>query len=233
MSNVLQIKQEVAEYLQIPVEDLVRNGVDLGLSAMNKARKKAEKLHEWNVTKTSLHLPLTGLKGSWVEGYETIGGSSVLIKQPETFYLLNSDGVTTPLRHLTKKDVAFKSIRSSRFNLSKFRPNTSPSFSSCQNVVILNGFNFELAVEPPSSQTLWCDCWKWVSDYEDDTDTDFFTEHGSEYLMWRIVVDTNHIFKTFTPQQEGNLSPPEKRVQEALGDLIEMDAYAEQGTAFL
>lgn len=71
----------------------------------------------------------------------------------------------------------------------------------------------------------------WLRDYVaadllENVPSDFLVEHGYAYLQWSIIIELNHLFKTFVPRQEGNLGAPENMKAEAWRDLLLWDAYS-------
>lgn len=64
-----------------------------------------------------------------------------------------------------------------------------------------------------------------TSDLSDLNPSDFFIEHGFQYMQWAIVCELNHVFQRFVPRQEGVLSPPEQKAEAAWRDLLLWDTY--------
>ena len=64
-----------------------------------------------------------------------------------------------------------------------------------------------------------------ASNLNDSTPTDFLIEYGFEFLMWGIIIELNHYFKTFVGRTEGNLAPPESKFQDAWRALLDWDTY--------
>lgn len=59
------------------------------------------------------------------------------------------------------------------------------------------------------------------------TTTDWWTENASEYLLWRALVECNHLGHVFTANREANLPSPDKKADTALALLIQNDQDAE------
>ena len=57
--------------------------------------------------------------------------------------------------------------------------------------------------------------------------TDWWTENASEYLLWRALVECNHLGHVFTANREANLPSPDKKADLALALLIQNDQDAE------
>jgi len=60
-------------------------------------------------------------------------------------------------------------------------------------------------------------------------DSDIWTSHGQQYLLWGSIIHLNNYFKTFVPRQEGNLGPPERQMAEALEAFKTWDVYKFEG----
>ncbi len=55
--------------------------------------------------------------------------------------------------------------------------------------------------------------------------SNFFLLHGAQYFQWAIICELNYYFQTFVPRQEGVISAPEQKKEEAWHDLILWDTY--------
>ena len=234
--NVGDIKNTIAAYLQVPVADTVKNGVDLCLFAMNNAKKYAERLHDWECEKVVASGTAVDGVGTWATGM-LVDSVAVRLKQPQTFYLANDDGSAIPLYHHSKKHGAVwakERIAARGFDRT-FRYQGDISYSNSlvsttgQNdyryEVFVQGNGYTIAPEITGSQAMLVDGHKWLDDYVNDTDEDFFTEHGSDYLLYSSIVELNLIFQVYIPQTEGNLSPPDRARDDALAGLIEHDNF--------
>jgi hypothetical protein len=102
----------------------------------------------------------------------------------------------------------------------------APDYASAASVEILT-FGNSLWVEPAGTAdiTLWLDGYRWMRPYTADTDSDFFTEHASDFLMWKAIVEVNHRLEIFVQRQEGTLPPPEARRDEAWESVLKWDAF--------
>jgi hypothetical protein len=88
-------------------------------------------------------------------------------------------------------------------------------------------FGNSLFIEPAGTTdiTLWLDGYRWMRPYQYDTDTDFFTEHGSDFLLWKAIIEVNHRLEIFAQRQEGTLPPPTTMRDEAWESLLKWDAF--------
>lgn len=231
------LKKVIAAYLQIPVEDTVVQGVDLALLALNNARRLAEQLHDWNCEEVMVYGDATDGVGIWSTMLNVEDDEEVQIKVPVTFYSNEGNDVLVPLYHHSRKGGAAKAkerIDRQHFTSSNwryrsdegiFRTYTIGNSFSYKFEVFLHGGGYELAPTPTGTNRIHVDGYKWLADYTEDTDEDFFTIHGSMFLQWAGIVELNNLFQVFVPQQEGTLPPPVKMRDDAFMTLKEYDSF--------
>ena len=234
--TVGELKKVVAAYLQVPTSDLVQNNIDLGIVALNNARRRAELHKDWQTELYRVKTTTTLGDGNWESMTRVSDSASVTVKTPQTFWMLENE-VLVPLYHHTiehgatwaRERLASRSfttdrryLRDDEYRLTLHEMN--PGYSSDYQI-FLRGTEFIIEPTPSENKEIHVDGFIWLDDYTDDADTDFFTERGEEYMQWSAVVDLNHIFQAFIPQTEGNLSPPVRARNEALEALAKYDEY--------
>lgn len=235
--NVGSLKKVIAAYLQVPVADTVIEGIDLALLALNNARKVAEQIHDWNCEQVMVYGDATNGVGTWSTMALVENDEDVNLKQPETFYSNEGNDVLVPLFHHSRKLGAVRakerikaqfvegSIFRYRGDDGLFRSFTIGTSYNLSYEIFLHGGAYEIAPAPTGVKRIHVDGYMWLPDYTEDTDTDFFTDHGSMYLQWAGIVELNNLFQVFIPQQEGSLPPPVKMRDDALATLIEHDNF--------
>lgn len=235
--NVGTLKKVIAAYLQVPVADTVIEGVDLALLALNNARKAAEQIHDWNCEQVMVYGDATDGVGSWMNMLSVEDDEAVTLKQPETFYLNEGDGVLVPLYHYGRKSGAVRAKERNAANplsdgrwryrddTGAIRPYTLRTDRNAPYGVYVHGGGFELAPTPEGTTRIHTDGFRWLPDYTEDTDTDFFIQNSMSYMQWSGVVELNNLFQVYIPQQEGSLPPPVRARDDALTALIEYDKY--------
>lgn len=225
---------------------LVVNGVDLLLTALNNARRKAEQGHDWDCTEVTASGSAVLGVGDWKTGMTLYpSGGSISLKQPTTFYIVTTTGDLLPLVHKSKRlgaslakeylDRGAGELRS-RYNGdymgdSLLSSGTLTSPSSLQVYLAGNG-KYTIEPRPTVNYTVVIDGYRWLDDYDNDNDTDWFTQHGAEYLQWQGIIEVNYLTQTFVPQQEGSLPVPVKLADQALMALIAYDNFIVEGGAF-
>lgn len=247
MANTIkELRAVVAAYLQVNICDFTilvdeQNGttIDLLLNAANNAKRHAQKLIDWQFEQELVYVTTdaTGV-GNWQSALRVSDDSAVVVKQPQTFYLLASDGTTEiPLYHHTKKHAATWSrerLEAANFvadrrylsddQISLSQLTRAPQYSDQYEIYIL-GYTFEMFPVPDEAKTIHIDALLWADDYTSNTDTDFFLDEGFDFMQWFCIVELNNRFRTFLPQQEGNLSPQVKERDAALLTLMEYNNF--------
>lgn len=241
--NIGQIRKAVAGYLQVPESELYR-GVDLLLMALNNARKTAERNHDWDCQRVIVISTATNGVGS-LNGNKLLGVTPdefVNIKTAETFYLKQGDALL-PVKHSSRLHAANKARERFDRRSIDYTGRYAKSIDlqmvtnyngnlRLPNQVLLHGSQYTMEPAPEGSVDLAIDCYRWLEDYTANDDTDFFVEHGSDYLMWSAIVELNYLVQAFIPQTEGNLSPPEKMRDGAYASLLEHDNFIQETGRF-
>lgn len=89
--------------------------------------------------------------------------------------------------------------------------------------VLIRGGQLWLDPMPTDTYDIKVDAYKWFSDYTSDSDTDFFTDKGQDYMLHAVAVELNRLAQRWVPRQEGSLAPPTKERDLALATLIQQD----------
>ena len=232
------IKSVAAGYLQKAPADFVVNGVDLLLVALNNARKKAELLHDFNANRVNAQIQVDPTNGVDISTAVLKGTSTpVALKEFITFYLADPNG-EIPLYHHGKKSLAVW-MKERNWNARGRYLSTEVRYPDDQYLrvlrigpteVYIDGTKIHIQPTQSDTTTLYIDGVRWMDDYTQDTDTDWITTHGGSYLQWACVCEVNYLTSTFTPNFDGNLSPPEKLREQALDLLVQWDSFQiEQG----
>jgi hypothetical protein len=81
-------------------------------------------------------------------------------------------------------------------------------------------------VASPDLVTVWDDVSFVVEDVQKEH---YLIKNAFEYMQWQTLVECNHFLKIFVPRQEGNLAPPEKLADRALGEFIRDEEFRYTG----
>lgn len=232
--NVGNIKKAVAAYLQQSTSSLEVDGQDLILLELNAARRQAELFSNFSEALVHAYVTISSSSGVSLSTAKLVSdNSAVTIRAVDTYYLYDSDsGGEIPLYHDTYAGFS----RKEKWKLGKqvwdydtrFKSDGQRGTTSNNPTVLVRGQQVFLDPVPTSSKTLRMLAYKWFDDYTGDSDTDFFTNYGPEYLKWAAICALNYRLKVFVPRQEGNLSAPEKMRDAALQILISNDIHAQE-----
>jgi len=246
-----QLKTLIAAYLhKADTADFIKGAgadqVDLLLVALNNARKSAEQVHDFAACLKGGYYSVGASGGNWLTGITWWDAGTEEIRKVKNWYLRGSDGVAggeyginTVLR-ATDRDTKVRAQASLDYmspgSIARY-PETSDSYYRDpllgQNYVVLNGHKFQFHPTPTTTQVLPVDACFWWPDWTVSTEDDWFTKHGSEYLMWQGVIEVNKLLTVFAGNVEGNLPPPIKDAERALEQLISTDEDSTDQSQFL
>lgn len=243
--NLIQLKAAVAAYHSVEVEELTQGPVDLFLVALNNVRKKAEKRHNFGLTRCTGVLDIDGVNGGSLSD-ATIMPANMFsgIKEVIALSGLNVSQQFVPL-DFTRADIEIERERYEIELSNNFWPTDRyPSDADVlRNVgagtLVMRGntiYNFPRMQTSAGNVplTVYIEGYGWLLDYTDDDldgnidelgPKDFLVEHGFEFLQWATIIELNWKFQTFVPRQEGNVGSPEAMRQEAWKDLLLWDTY--------
>ncbi len=199
-----QLKNAIAGYMQrlpsVFVRGTVPDQIDLLLVAMNNARLYAERLIDFELSKSTVDFPETTLtEGTELENAVLHGTTTPAeVKKVTVPYLPLADGTYYPVDLWTKRTWSDRIKR--RFESAK--PTDSSDFAQITEVpftVIQHGTTLFVvpadttAVQSPF--TLSADCFLWLPDYVDGTETDFLINHCFDWMMFYSVHQLNFYLK--------------------------------------
>lgn len=230
--TVGQIKKQVAAYLQNSVSSFVVDGMDLLLHELNAARRQAELLHDFSENLVYGQLSVDPDDGGSLDSVVLVsdGTTAVNVRSVQTYYLRDTTAqADIPLYHHPYKNRAvrdkWKHGKTVFDYTTRYRDDAGRSLGPVNPEILQSGRTVYLHPTPSEAKTIRMHAYKWMTDYDNDNDTDWMTEDGPEYLKWAAIVNLNFRNKHFVPRQEGNLSPPEKARDQALSLLISNDIH--------
>ena len=140
------------------------------------------------------------------------------LKTVHNAWIVDNDGNDIPLRFETKRRTADRLLEHQERRVS------DTGYWEFATLIAV-GQRFFLYPANDEDFDVRIDCSIWNPEYTDDEDSDFFLEHGFEYMMWACVVEVNRLIQAFVPRSEGSLPPPIRERDEAAQALIEFDIY--------
>jgi hypothetical protein len=177
-------------------------------------------------------------------GSATLTGESqyVGIKRIENVQLSLSSGDLIPIEFLT--DAAWRQRLLREYGREQWNPNLTSyqlgigamnptCYQQGQNLFLVPASQFTMATGAPFPVTATLSCIQFLPDYTQDSDTDFFTEFGPEYLQWQGILEGNKQLKWFAQRREGNLDETniENEVAAAMQSLLAWDLSVSAGTS--
>lgn len=244
-----QIKEVIAANLHKDTTSFVKGSgateINLLHLALNNARKVAERFHDFSICRKRGHFSYTGnaidwRSPTWFSGtgtarkikfwYERVSGTT-----SDGAY----GGIDRTLKVLTqeqlaklfaRKDYEAAPLETNQRYLAEFDPayGTDPLLG--QNYIIIEGHNFYIHPSTTATRTVIVDGFYWWPDWSLDADTDWWTDNGTEYLILQATIEVNRLSQTFVGNVEGNLPPPVKEAQRALGELVQLDKDSTEGS---
>lgn len=230
-----QLKATIAGYLGESVSEYSKGSgataVDLLLVALNNARKKAERLHDFNAALVYAYLSIpAGSEVALSDAALVSNDATVSIRAVKQYYMyLNS--IARPVRSIPKsllsklqKQYEYREPYPDPLANRYLSDNDEPFFSIGQPYVVTNGTSISFHPAQTNALVIRMDAYKWFDDYTADSNTDWFTIHAADYLMWQGIVEANHLTESFAYRQDGNLPPPEKHAERCLQEIIFNDS---------
>lgn len=248
MPTIGQIKEVIAANLHKSTSDYVKGSgateINMLHLALNNARKVAERFHDFSICRKRGHFSYTGSATDWRSPtWFTGAGTARKVK----FWYERVSGTTGDgayggtdrvLKALTQDQLARlyarEDYRAAPLEaVQRYLADSDPAYGLDpllgQNYVIVEGHNFYLHPVSTTTRIVIVDAFYWWSDWSTNSDTDWWTDNGAEYLILQATVELNRLTHTFVGNVEGNLPPPVKDAQRALGELVQLDKDSTEG----
>lgn len=227
-----QLKVAIAAYLGKEPLDFFyvadSESVDTLLVAINSAKKFAQQGYDFDKARTEVKADIGTTRTFTASSITETGSATVVsVKRIERAYLRTSGGANIPIELMSKEEFNKRVLRAIGRQITLTDSLSDLGFSSDIPVLAYQGDSYQLH---DSSDTegedieLRLDVVRWMPDYSASVTSDFFLEHGWEYLQWQAMVDGNRLFKEFVPRTEGNLDEPKEKAGMALMALIAWDS---------
>jgi hypothetical protein len=227
-----QLKSVCATYVGKAVADLTVNGIDLAMLALNSARLEAEQLHDFVLSQVLVEIDVDDLAGASLGTAKLLGTETAVgVKSIIHAGLTQDDGSITPIGLLSNKTKKRQELADEAYTYydSELRyPSDATVRQSTSGMMLLQQGN--TLYRYPLGQsgdvtTVVLEVYRWMPDYTQDSDTDFFTERAHNYMKWAAICEINHLAKHFLPREEGNLPPPYKEKQQAFEAMALWDDF--------
>lgn len=230
--HVKELKVKIATYLQREPAEYAVDGVDVLLSTINDSHRYAQKQYDFEYSKCDVDALVSLSTGCAVSPLKLHGTEDlVAVKKVLDAFMTDGDGNDRPLKYMSRS-TQINDLRE-RWADIPVTPSQrdSPSFPSfVQPYLVQSGQT--LFLYPSATRIYQTDpvpvflqVIRFFPDYKDeDENTDWILQYGSDYLMWDCICRLNPLNKEFVPRQEGNVAPPTDERDKAWQDLLAWDA---------
>ena len=224
----------VAGFLHRQPSDLIVNGINFGLVALNSARNIAELNYDFNFTRQLLQLNVDGVVGGRIDDaveYYTQLPTNNKAKKVIDVGQFDTDGNLLGVEWTTVAESLNRNRRENRYFFryptdaqASVPPLGLPRFIFSNRSVY--AFPKTTTFAPGTVFTIGFEAYCLTADW---TASDLVTApepwgtKGHEYLLWYSVVYINNLFRDFVFRQEGNLMPPQDMAGAALESVINWD----------
>ena len=248
MSTVIQIKTWLAAMShRTTVNDLNPSNwspagpnIDLGLVAINSARRYLERAHDFKYAEKNVFvsIPASTAGGLLTACHETsaLTGTHVGVKRVSSVLLPVASSSYQPIEFMTEDEWVARTRRQigrQPYDATKTLAQLGVT-TNANPVCYQQGQTLFLDPQPtPSAIVAQLNVTRWMPDYTADADTDFFTDRAPEALQWQALIELNKLFRVFVPKQESNVDEAslEKYRDEALQSLIAWDISTARSTS--
>lgn len=248
MPTIGQIKEVIAANLHKSPSDFIKGSgateINLLLLALNNARQMAEKFHDFSICRKRGHFSYTGTPIDWTSPtwftgtgtarkikrwYERVSGAASNGAYGGTDRALKAVSQEQLAALFAREDYREAPLTSTQRYLSDSDPAWGRDPLLGQNYIVIEGFKFYIHPSSTTTRIVIADAFYWWPDWSADTDTDWWTTYGAEYLILQATIEANRLTVTYVGNQEGNLPPPVKEAQRALGELVQLDKDSTEG----
>lgn len=244
MSTIVQIKTWLAAMShRTTVSDLNPSNwtpagpnIDLGLAAINSARRYLERAHDFKYSEVNVFVSIPAAGGSLTACYATsaLTGSTIGVKRVSSVQLPVASSGYQPIEFMTEDQWVARirrQIGRQPYDATKTLAQLGVT-TNANPVAYLQGQT--ICLDPsPGTTTCQLNVTRWLADYTADADTDFLTLYAPEALQWQSLIELNKLFRVFVPKQESNVDEESlvKYRDEALQSLIAWDVSTCRGTS--
>lgn len=234
--TIADLKTFIAVYLgRTTASDLVLNGLDTALIALNAARRYLERAHDFKYAETNVFLSVPAAGGLLTACYATsaLTGTAIGVKRISSVMLPVSGGDYQPIEFMTEDEWVARRRR----QIGRQPYDNTKTLAQLGVTTNMNPICYQqgqtLYLDPsPGTTVAQLNVTRWMPDYV-TSNTDFFTDYAPEALQWRAVLECNKFWRRFVPKQESNIDEAEvqKMADEALQSLIAWDVSTCRGTS--
>ena len=234
--TIAELKTFIAVYMgRSTANDLVLNGLDTALVALNSARRYLERAHDFKYAETNVFVSIPAAGGLLTACYPVVGltGTLVGVKRVSSVLLPVASSGYQPIEFMTEDEWVARARR----QIGRQPYDASKTLAQLGVTTNMNPVAYQqgqtLFLDPsPGSPTAQINITRWMPDYVTN-ETDFFTTYAPEALHWQAIIECNKFWRRFVPKQESNIDEGEvqKMADTALASLIAWDVSTTKNTS--
>lgn len=239
MSTLVQLKKIIASYggetadaVRYLPADYVINGMDLITIAVNNAMRTAERLHDFDYASDTATISIASTGTLLSAAVMNPGGT---IKRVQDVMLPIAGSEYIPCEFMT--DEGFRERLSGQIGRQPYDASAtldgygigSTGPLATQDGQIIKLYPADQFTFPVAAQLRVI---RFMPELSGDSDTNFFTEIGSDYLQWQGIVELNRLTKNFSVRpSEGDVTEPMDLAQIAFESLLQWDRDVRKDTS--
>ena len=234
--TIAELKTFIAVYMgRSTANDLVLNGLDTALVALNSARRYLERAHDFKYAETNVFVSIPAAGGLLTACYPVVGltGTLVGVKRVSSVLLPVASSGYQPIEFMTEDEWVARTRR----QIGRQPYDASKTLAQLGVTTNMNPVAYQqgqtLFLDPsPGSPIAQLNVTRWMPDYVTN-ETDFFTTYAPEALHWQAIIECNKFWRRFVPKQESNIDEGEvqKMADTALASLIAWDVSTTKNTS--
>ena len=234
--TIAELKTFIAVYMgRSTANDLILNGLDTALVALNSARRYLERAHNFKYAEVNvfLSIPPTGGLLTLANSVVALNGTLIGVKSVSSVMLPVASSGYQPIEFMTEDEWVARTRR----QIGRQPYDASKTLAQLGVTTNMNPVAYQqgqtLFLDPsPGTVTAQLNITRWMPDYVTN-ETDFFTTYAPEALHWQAIIECNKFWRRFVPKQESNIDEGEvqKMADTALASLIAWDVSTTKNTS--
>lgn len=232
--HVKELKVKIATYLQRDATEYVVDGVDLLLATVNDSHREAQKQYDFEYSKCDVDALVDLQVGCPISPLALHGTSElVTVKKVLDAFVTDVSGNDRPIKYISRS-AQIQDLRERWYGIpTPFAPvqRDMPAYPTFYETYLVQSgqtlFMYPSAtvVFPQNPVPVYIQVIRLWPDYKDeDENTDFLLQYGSDWLMWDAICRLNPLNKEFVQRQEGNVPVPTQERDKAWQNLLSWDA---------
>lgn len=234
--TIAELKTFIAVYMgRSTANDLILNGLDTALVALNSARRYLERAHNFKYAEVNAFVQIPPTGGSLTACFPVVAltGTLIGVKSVSSVMLPVASSGYQPIEFMTEDEWVARTRR----QIGRQPYDANKTLAQLGVTTNMNPVAYQqgqtLFLDPsPGSPIAQLNVTRWMPDYVTN-ETDFFTTYAPEALHWQAIIECNKFWRRFVPKQESNIDEGEvqKMADTALASLIAWDVSTMKNTS--